>query len=174
MSKRKKYSSGRVEWNYVEQLLNSIENEKIKNYIANQIEWHVIRANRYRFYEYLLKILTVVMPTFVGVVEQKLSASSLGVQFLILGTATVTAAAGTFLSLHDKKVLYRKTAEEVREETNLYVNCVGEYKNDEGRDEKFILKIRSIVKDANERWVELENSVEKEAKNVRQFQIPKE
>ncbi|MCM1387004.1 MAG: DUF4231 domain-containing protein [Bacillus sp. (in: Bacteria)] len=42
-------------------------------------------------------------------------------QVLVLGGATITTASGNFVKWHDKRVLYRKSAEQMKEETMLYV-----------------------------------------------------
>ncbi len=36
-----KYSSGKVEWEFINQLLNAIENQNIRNQVGNALEWYV-------------------------------------------------------------------------------------------------------------------------------------
>lgn len=153
--KIRKLVASSVEWRYIYQLLEGIEDENIKNYIANQIQWNVIKASRYRFFEYALNVLTVAMPTVVVVVQHILPQTNPLVQFFVLGSATITTSAGIFLKLHDKRILYRTTAEVIKEETTLYTNKVGKYKGND-RNELFLKKVHSIVRSTNNRWKEIE------------------
>lgn len=157
----RKLCASKVEWQYIYKLTNSLENENIRNYVTNQIEWYVVKANQNKFYEYALKFLTVVTPTVVIVLQQCLNTDNPLVQMAVLGGATVTSASSTFIKFHDKRVLYRKSAELIKEETVLYITHTGKY-NGEKRDERFIMEVDRIVKCANERWGQIEEERDKD------------
>lgn len=155
----RKICASRVEWKYIYQLTDAIGRDDIRNYVLNQIEWYVIKANRYRFYEYALKILAVIMPTFIMLFQQcmqqcgKLQEPC--IQAIVLGGATITTASSNFVKWHDKRVLYRKSAELIKEETMLYITWAGMY-HDEKRDEKFVMKLNEIANSTNDKWEILE------------------
>lgn len=167
----RKFCASRVEWRYIYQLLDSIKNENIRDYVANQIEWYVIKAGRYKVYEYTLKLLAVVMPTLVTVMQQYFKPDNLLEQAVILGGATITSASGVFLKLHDKRVLYRKAAEQIKDETMLYINHATPYSADEHndcseRDERFVAKLKEISNCTNNIWGKIEDDKRSDAGKV--------
>lgn len=78
---------------------------------------------------------------------------------IVLGAATVTSASSTFIKFHDKRILYRKSAEQIKEETMLYITHTGKY-NTEERDEQFVLELDRITKGANKEWRRIEEKKE--------------
>lgn len=151
----RKFCASKVEWKYINQLMEAIDDKNIRNYVTNQLEWFVIKAERYKLIEYTLKLLTVVMPTLVVIMQQCLDTDNPVVQILVLGGATVTSASGAFLMIHDKRVLYRKAAEQIKEETMIYVNNAEQYKGEE-RDKLFVMKLYEIAKNIDSKWSEIE------------------
>lgn len=151
----RKMCASRVEWKYIYQLTDGIEQKDIRNYVLNQLAWYVIKANRYRFYEYALKILAVITPTLIALFQQWVSKDDLYLQAVVLGGATLTTASSSFLKWHDKRVLYRKSAELIKEETMLYLTRAGGY-DDEKRDEKFVLRLYEFANNTNDKWEMLE------------------
>ncbi len=155
----RKLCASSLEWKYIYKLMKSVENETIRDYVENQIEWNVVKANQYKFMEYFLKFLTVVTPTVVFVLQQCLDSKNPLVQMIVLGAATVTSASSTFIKFHDKRILYRKSAEQIKEETMLYITHTGKY-NTEERDEQFVLELDRITKGANKEWRRIEEKKE--------------
>lgn len=153
--KIRKLCASKVEWKYIYQLTDAIEQVDIRNYVVNQIEWYVIKASRYRFYEYTLKILAVIMPTFIMLIQQFMDKNDFFMQAIVLGAATITTASSNFVKWHDKRVLYRSSAEQMKEETMLYLTHAGKY-SDEKRDESFVIKLHEIANSANTKWEKLE------------------
>lgn len=163
--KLRKLCASKVEWKYIYQLTDVIEQVDIRNYVANQIEWYVIKASRYRFWEYALKILAVVTPT-VTMLAQKYMKEDFFLQAIVLGAATITTASSNFVKWHDKRVLYRESAEKIKEEAILYVTHAGKY-SDEKRDENFVMKLSEIANSANDKWEKLEDDDKAGDKSVK-------
>lgn len=157
----RKLCASKVEWKYIDQLMEAIEDKNIRNYVANQVEWYVIKARRYKFLEYTLKILTVVMPTLVVIVQKCWNPKNICTQAVVLGAATITSASGTFLKIHDKRVLYRKSAEQIKEETTLFINHAEPYDKD-GSEKVFVVKMHEISANTNSKWGEIEEDNKKE------------
>lgn len=151
----RKLCASKVEWDYIYKLTKTVDDENIRNYITNQIEWNVVKANQYKFCEYVLKFLNVIMPTVIVVMQQHLKSDNPWLQMAVLGGATITAASSTFLKFHDKRILYRKSAEQIKEETVLYITHSGKYNGGE-RNERFVTEVDRIVKSANEQWGQIE------------------
>lgn len=162
----RKLCASKVEWKYIYQLTDAIEQVDIRNYVANQIEWYVIKASRYRFCEYALKILAVVMPTVTMLAQKYMKEEDFFLQVIVLGAATITTASSNFVKWHDKRVLYRKSAEQIKEETILYVTHAGKYSDDK-RDENFVMKLSEISNSANDKWEKLEDDDKAEDKSVK-------
>lgn len=152
---KKQYSAGKVEWMYIEQLVQGIEDEKVKNRIYNVLVWYVIKAERYKLFEYLLNALTLAVPTVMMILNMAFPADSILGQGAIAGVGTFAAAAKSFSKLHEKRINYRKAAESIKDETTLYINRVGAYA---GTDQKavFLEKIELIVREENAGWVKME------------------
>lgn len=160
MKRGKRYCSSRVEWKYINQLIEKIENENIRYLVTDHLMWHVIRADRYRTYEHLLNLAAVLTPTMMLVFNYLFAQDDILKQVLAVGAGTATASAQAFSKLHEKKVLYRNTAEKIKNETILYISKTDKYKV-ENRDEKFILTVNEIVEGVNSRWQEIEDTVMK-------------
>lgn len=161
--KIRKFCASRVEWKYIYQMTDAIEQKDIRNYVVNQIEWYVIKASRYRFYEYTLKILAVIMPTIIMLAQKYIDEKNFWLQVIILGGATVTTASSNFVKWHDKRVLYRSSAEHVKEETMLYLTHAGNYR-DEKRDENFVIKLHEIANSSSSQWQKIEDDDKKSTK----------
>ncbi len=159
----RKLCASKIEWKYIYQLIQAIENENIRNYVENQIAWCVVKASRYRFYDYTLKLLTVLMPTVVVVLQQCLDTNDLLAQMAVLGGATVTSASSIFIKFHDKRVLYRNAAEQLKAETLLFITRTGKYKAQDC-EERFVLELDRIVKCSNEAWGRIEEEKKEETK----------
>lgn len=161
--KIRKLCASRVEWKYIYQLLEAIEDKNIKNYVTNQIQWNVIKAYYYRWLDIIFKILTVFMPTLVVIVQENTGTEQTIRQAIVLAGATLTSATGVFAKWHEKRILYRKTAELLKEETILYVTKNGRYTEDE-RDRLFVTKVHKITYNATNNWGNIENE-KKESQN---------
>ena len=159
--KMRKFSASKVEWKYIYQLIGAIENENIRDYVTNQLEWHVIKAECYRLLDNISKFLTIIMPALIVIVQQEIESSNFISQAIILVGATITSAAGVFSKWHDKRILYRKTTELIKEETILYITNAGQYKEKE-RDEKFVCELHKIIYSVNDSWGKIEERVNSE------------
>lgn len=159
MKPGRRYSTVRIEWDYIHQLLNDIKDDKIRALAANQIMWHTVRTNRYRFYEHLLDAAILLTPTMTIVLNALVPGSAWWKQAFLIGVGTLTASAKAFSPFHDKRVLYRKCAENLRNEAALYVNRAGKYHTGEDTaNEVFVKAITKIAKETNRSWGELEKT----------------
>ena len=157
MKTGRRYSTVRIEWDYIRQLLNAIEDEKIRDLAANQIMWHTVRTNRYRLYEHLLNAAILLTPTLTIVLNTLAAGDAWWKQALLIGAGTLTASAKAFSPFHDKRILYRKCAERLRSETALFVNGAGKYRTDQAAaNEAFVKTVIRIAKETNHSWGELE------------------
>lgn len=156
---KKKYSSSRVEWEYIGQLLAAIENQNIRNMVGNALKWYVIKASRYRLLEYILNAFILIVPAALMILNKCVPNECMLGQLVIAALGTFAAATKSFSKLHDKRVCYRRAAEFIKSETALYINRVEVYKR-EDRDDIFVNKINEIRKKENDNWIEIENNKE--------------
>ena len=152
---RKKYLSSKVEWTYIGQLIDAIDNWKIKNQVYNAVVWYVIKSSRYKIYEYILNIVNIVAPALLMIFSKYVSEDCFGGQLIIAIIGTSAAAAKSCSKLHEKRICYRGAAEAIKSETVLYINHVGIYASEE-RDTIFVQNIDQIRKEENINWVKLE------------------
>ncbi len=155
---KKKYSSSRVEWEYIGQLLDAIENQNVRNLVGNALKWYVIKASRYRLFEYILNALTLIVPAVLMILNKCVPDNCMMGQLVIAALGTFAAATKSFSKLHDKRVCYRSAAEFIKSETALYINRVKIYKR-EDREEIFVNNINKIRKRENDSWIEIENDI---------------
>lgn len=156
---KKKYSSSRVEWEYISQLLNAVENRNLRNQVGNALEWYVIKANRYRMFEYILNLLTLIVPAVLIILNNCLPENCIAGQLVVAVLGTFAAATKSFSRLHDKRICYRGAAEHIKSETALYINRVGVYKNEDS-EEMFVTNINKIRYEESNRWIKIENNEE--------------
>lgn len=152
---KRKFSSSKVEWTYIGQLLNAIEDRNIRNLLSNALLWYIIKAKTYKAFEYLLNIVTLIVPVLVVMINNHAEADSIGEQMGVAIVGITAAAARFFSKIHEKRVEYRVAAERIKCEAGLYINKVGEYK-EQDRDEKFIKAIIEIRENENRCWEKIE------------------
>ena len=157
---RKRYSSSKVEWAYIDQLTNAICNEAIRNQVYNALVWYVIESSRYKFLEYFLNGVTLVSPSLIMLLNECGSQDCKWGPIAVTGIGTFAAAAKSFSKLHEKRVNYRTAAEAIKSETILYIRHAGIYVAVE-RDTLFVEKIDLIRKEENASWVKLESDKNK-------------
>lgn len=154
---KRNYIISKVEWEYIKGLIEAIAEYKIKNQVENNIVWYAARANTYRIFEYTLNAITLISPICLVIINECFNGDSLWGQMVVALISTLASAGKSFSHLHDKKVSYRKTAEEIKNETELYNNYVGEYKG-EDRTQIFVQKLVQIRKTENANWQKIEGN----------------
>lgn len=162
---KKKYLSSKVEWEYISQLLNAIDNQNIRYQVGNALEWYVIKASRYRLYEYALNALTLVVPATLLILNKCVPNDGMVWQSVVAVSGTFAGAAKSFSKLHDKRVCYRRTAEFIKSETVLFINNVGIYENEDSA-KKFVNKIIRICNEENNNWAKIESKPTLEGKDI--------
>lgn len=154
---KKRYSSSRVEWEYIGQLTDAIDNPNTKNQVRNALEWYVIKASRYRTIEHILNGVTLIVPAVLVILNKCVPDDCIVVQLLTAASGIFAAAAKSFSKLHDKRICYRRAAEEIKGETVLYIHQAGIYEA-ENRNTIFVSRINEIRKNENNSWAEIENN----------------
>lgn len=153
---KRRYLTSRVEWEYIGQLIDAIDNPNTKNQVRNALEWYVIKASRYRGIEHFLNGVTLVVPAVLVVLNNYMSEECIIVQLITAASGIFAASAKSFSKIHDKRICYRRAAEEIKSETILYIHRVGNYDTDK-RNAIFVSRINEIRKNENNSWVEIES-----------------
>lgn len=160
-----KLLSSKVEWDYIEQLIDQIADEKVSNMVRNHICWYVIRSNRYKFYEHILNIFNIITPFLIIIINTIFGGESLLGQIGIAFIGTGASITKMFSALHEKRILYRRAAEKIKNETTLFVTGVGKYSG-ENQKETFLEEIMAIVDEVNGNWQEIERKAVKSQSTV--------
>ncbi len=153
---KRRYLASKVEWDYIEQLVNAIEDVHTRELVNNALQWYVIKAGRYRLFEYALNAVTLIVPSILVVLNQCVQTNCVAGQLLTAVSGTLAASAKAFSKLHDKRIAYRIAAENIKSETALYIQGAEIYKREE-RDILFVKRITEIRANENDRWAEIEN-----------------
>ena len=153
---RRKYSASKVEWEYIGRLINAINDQNIKDQVSNALEWYVIKAARYRMLEYILNGVTLVVPAILVLLNKCVENDCMAGQLITAISGTFAASAKVFSKLHDKRVCYRRAAEEIKNEAVLYIHQTGIYEV-ENRNVIFAERINVIRKRENSSWMEIED-----------------
>lgn len=160
MKKPQRKTLNQIEWEYVEQLIQGLADGQIKNMVANNLRWYLIRAKRYKLYSYILNITNIMAPMLIVIINILFDEKGLVGQIAIAVTGTITTALSACADIYEKRILYRKAVEDIKSESFLYLNRVGRYKG-ETRDEAYAKKILAIVGNVNSKWQELEEKGDK-------------
>lgn len=152
---KRKFSSSKVEWIYIGQLLSAIEKENIKNMVYNALVWYIVKAKSYKALEHSLNVITLVVPILVVIINHYVGSNSIEAQIGVSITGTVAASARFFSKIHEKRIEYRMAAEQIKSETAQYINSIGEY-NEKNKDEIFIKRILKIRENENKCWEKIE------------------
>lgn len=152
---KRKYSSSSVEWEYIGQLENAIENQNTRNQVSNALEWYIIKASRYRMIEYCLNAVIIAVPAILVVLSECVETNCIASQLFTAISGTFAASAKSFSKLHDKRICYRRAAEEIKSETVFYIHKVGIYKVAD-RDTIFVNRVNEIRRNENSNWAEIE------------------
>lgn len=160
---KRKYSSSSVEWEYIGQLVNAIENQNTRNQVSNALEWYVIKASRYRVIEYCLNAVIIAVPAILVVLSECVKTNCIASQLLTAISGTFAASAKSFSKLHDKRICYRRAAEEIKSETVFYIHQAGIYETLD-RDTIFVNRVNEIRRNENSSWAEIEE--ENRIKNI--------
>lgn len=153
---KRKYSSSKVEWEYIGQLIDAINNPYTKNQVRNALEWYVIKACRYRTMEHILNGVTLAVPALLVILNKCVPGDCIVGQLVTAASGTFAAAAKSFSKLHDKRICYRRSAEEIKSETTLYIHQAGIYEAG-NRNTIFVNRINEIRRNENNSWAEIEN-----------------
>lgn len=152
---RRKFSSSKLEWIYIGQLLEAIPDKMIENMIENALIWYIIKAKQYKALEILINIITIISPTAIVLINSYMIESSVEGQAFVALAGTVAASAKALSKIHEKRIRYRRAAEQIKYETERYISGVGEYALP-NRNVTFSEKLIEIRQLENNEWVKNE------------------
>lgn len=159
---RRKFSTSKAEWKYIEDLVESVNIPSaphIRALIENALVWYVVRAKQYKVVEYLLNGITVITPTVILVLNECLGDDSACGQILVSIVGTIAASAQSFSKIHEKRINYRKTVENIKIEVALYASEIGRY-SASNKNELFVQQICEFLKQEHAEWEKSEKKSE--------------
>lgn len=150
----------------IETLCKGIQNEVLRNRIKVCLAWYIERAVRYKNYFCFFSVITIVLPSFITIINTVLmpeEQAALAINAITVCSviSSFSAAILTLFKFQEKWILYRSTAEEIKKELSLYQ--AGRQKDKD--IEKLIIKLEQCMSKERSKWQLLsENSVENENK----------
>lgn len=147
---------GRKEKRQVEPLYKTIDDSILSTRIRTCLEWYIEDAAKYKFLCKTLGIIGIILPLVITVINawrpvgeiDNLRANTITILSAI---TSFIASLQAFLSLQEKWILYRSTAEEIKRELTLY--RAGIHNNDALYS--FVVKIEQIMAQEKEEWIRL-------------------
>lgn len=142
---------------YIPKLLEKIEDDKLKNYIAHALYTYAVRARFYKYGYYICSITALVAPTIVVILNSGFGESvltKLGVS-IFSGIATVASGMLGIVKFKESWTRYRYHCELLKGEVAAYINKQGPYENADKIKQTFYEHVNKIFNDEVCDWKKL-------------------
>lgn len=170
--KRLKKENG--DYEFILSAANGMTNSNLKARFINLIVWYVKKANLYKWSYYILGLFMILLPPIIVILNNIASANqglpiqttmNIGVTILA-AIATIISGAMAFFKLHENWILYRKSAESIKNRVSLYLVGAHPYDSQKKRDIKLIEDIEKIVLEENNQWISMQSNNDEENKKL--------
>lgn len=134
----------------IEIFTEPIQNETIKKRVTQVLNWNIKKGTKQKYLFYAFSIIVIILNAAIVVINQMEKYDLLIT--IIASISSVLASIITLFNFKETWHRYRKSSEEIKTEC-MQFNCkCGEYKEEEGREEKFLIKIESIINEERSLW----------------------
>lgn len=151
-----KIFSGKIEWDYIEYLCHKIQNEVLRKRVKNSLEWYVIRSSRYRMFHLILSGIGIFIPPITAYMTQNEILRNIWSDWnaLLMILCSISMTIISTSKLQEKRINYRRTAEQIKTEVNLYLNNVNPY-SENNREKIFAKNLEKIIYVERMHWEEM-------------------
>lgn len=142
---------------YIPKLLEKIEDEQLKDYIAHELYTYAVRARFYKYGYYICSITALVAPTIVVIINSRFSESDSGKLSVSIFSGIATIASGMLgiVKFKETWTRYRYNCEILKSEIAAYINNKGDYEDAWEKEELFYERINSIINGEISDWRKL-------------------
>lgn len=148
------------EINENEYLYGEIKDSFIRMRVQSCLEWHIRKAQKNKFYFYMLSMITIICPIISGIINLVVPEGIFRIiSSIMMGGSSIAAAFLTLLDANRKWGLYRNQAEWIKRMVSIYI-VSGQ--KDEG---VFINQLEDFMGETHERWMDT-FAIEKNAPEI--------
>lgn len=142
---------------YIPKLLEKIEDDKLKNYIAHELYTYAVRARFYKYGYYICSVTALVAPTIVvvlntGVIETTLTKFGVSV---FSGISAIASGMLGIVKFKESWTRYRYNCEMLKTEVAAYINGQGVYVSADKREQTFYERVNAIINEEILDWRKL-------------------
>lgn len=138
--------------NYITELLNGVESEELKKWIAHELYTYAERAHLYKKLYWACFLLCLGLPIITAALQFGEGFVFRIMVVILLGSVTAITAMTSGMKLREKWEHYRKYCEEMKSEISCCQNRVGQYKNISNPEEVLAEKIKEMIKKEAGEW----------------------
>lgn len=138
--------------NYITELLNGVESEELKKWIAHELYTYAERAQLYKKLYWVCFLLCLELPIITAALQFGEGFVFRIMVVILLGCVTVITGITSGMKLREKWEHYRKYCEEMKSEISCCQNRVGQYKNITNPEEVLAEKIKEMIKKETGEW----------------------
>lgn len=146
---------------YISELLEKIEDEMLRKYVAHELYTYAGRARFYKRCYYIFSILALCAPAIAAVVNSTFNENSENKLLIsVLSTvATIATGIAGIVKFRESWVRYRSNCEIMKRETTEYVMRTGDYKDKTNTEEEakvlFCSNLREQIEREEKDWADL-------------------
>lgn len=170
----KKLKKENGDYEFILSAANGMNNSNLKARFIYLIVWYVKKANLYKWSYYILGLFMILLPPIIVILNNVASANqglpiqttmNIGVTILAAIT-TIISGTMAFFKLHENWILYRKSAESIKNRVSLYLVGAPPYDSKQKRDVKLIEDIEKIVLEENNQWIHMQSNNDEEKEKL--------
>ena len=137
---------------YIFELINDVQNEKLKKRIAHELYTYATRAKKYKGLFKCCLIVGLFFPVLASALQMCHSAVSGIVAVLLMGCVTAATGLTNGLKYREKWEHYRKYCEEMKREI-IYCQCeMGKYENVDNAEKLLAEELEKMIKKETNEW----------------------
>lgn len=146
---------------FLEMAEEYIVSDYIKKCLFSSLEWYMVTYHKYRFRYYVISMISLIFPTMVIVLNDIQDFQNLRVICkiaisIVSAIIAIASGLGSLYKWHEKSVVYRSCAEQIKCEAVYYMAEIGNYSEPDLRDKNFLEKLERILLKENKGWSQME------------------
>lgn len=146
---------------FLEMAEEYIASDYIRKCLFSSLEWYMVTYHKYRFRYHVISMISLILPTTVIVLNDIQDFQSMRVICkiaisIVSAVIAIASGLGSLYKWHEKSVIYRSCAEQIKCEAVYYMAEIGDYSKPDMRDKNFLEKIETLSLKENKDWSQRE------------------
>lgn len=148
----KQYKNLRKDEKYIFELINDVQNEKLKKRIAHELYTYATRAKKYKGLFKCCLLVGLFFPVFASMLQTCHSETAGTLAVLLMGCVTAATGLTNGLKYREKWEHYRKYCEEMKREIICCQNEIGKYENQNNSEKILAEELEKMIKKETNEW----------------------